>query len=338
MTGKTVDFEYRPRWSGEVFVWRTAGLLVLSCLCGVGLPAASRSTAAEGDESGWQSSSPRPEIAPRFHREAKGGHDGSYRLIIEQSDVAGQHGWWRRSFDIEGGKWYRVTAWRQVARLEHPRRHALMRVLWQDAHGRPVTYERPVVDWFRRPAGRSMAAPEYPPDGTTDPAGWTGLGGVYLAPPAARRMVVELHARWAPGSRVVWSDIHVSSSSPPPPRRVRLAAVHYRPKSGTPEGNRREFAPLIAKAAAQHADLVVLPETLTYFGTHQSYRECAEPIPGPSTKYFATLARRHDLYIVAGLLERDGPRVYNVAVLIGPDGRLIGKYRKVCLPRSEGRP
>ena len=36
-----------------------------------------------------------------------------------------------------------------------------------------------------------------------------------------------------------------------------------------------------------------------------------------------------------GLLERDGHLVYNVAVLIGPDGKVVGKYRKVCLPRGE---
>ena len=38
---------------------------------------------------------------------------------------------------------------------------------------------------------------------------------------------------------------------------------------------------------------------------------------------------------MAGLLERDGHLVYNVAVLIGPDGKVGGKYRKVCLPRGE---
>jgi len=41
------------------------------------------------------------------------------------------------------------------------------------------------------------------------------------------------------------------------------------------------------------------------------------------------------MYIVPGLLERVGPLIYNVAVLIGPDGEVVGKYRKVCLPRSE---
>ncbi|HJZ54864.1 MAG TPA: carbon-nitrogen hydrolase family protein, partial [Gemmataceae bacterium] len=60
-----------------------------------------------------------------------------------------------------------------------------------------------------------------------------------------------------------------------------------------------------------------------------------EPIPGPSTEYFGQLAKQHNLYIVPGLLERDGHLVYNVAVLIGPDGNVVGKYRKVCLPRGE---
>ena len=99
--------------------------------------------------------------------------------------------------------------------------------------------------------------------------------------------------------------------------------------------NRSEFAPLIADAAKQRADLVVLPETLTYFGVGKSYADCAEPVPGPSTSYFGRLAKEHQLYIVAGLIERDGHLIYNVAALLGPDGNLIGKYRKVALPRSE---
>jgi len=93
--------------------------------------------------------------------------------------------------------------------------------------------------------------------------------------------------------------------------------------------------PLLAEAARQKADLVVLPETLTYYATGRKTVECAEPMPGPSTEYFGTLAKKHNLYIVAGLIERDKHLVYNVAMLIGPDGRVQGKYRKVCLPRSE---
>jgi predicted amidohydrolase len=117
---------------------------------------------------------------------------------------------------------------------------------------------------------------------------------------------------------------------------VRLAAVHHQPRGGqTARHKCEQFAPLVAEAAGRAADLVVLPECLTYYGRGVSYAEAAEPIPGPSTRYFAKLAKQHDLYIVAGLIERDGHLIYNVAALLGPDGTLVGKYRKVCLPRGE---
>ena len=120
------------------------------------------------------------------------------------------------------------------------------------------------------------------------------------------------------------------------PRFVRLAKVHLQRKAGkTPQDKREQFGPLIAEAAAKGADLFVLPETLTYYGTGLTYAECAEPIPGPSTDYFAELAKQHDLYVVAGLLKRDKHLIYNVAVLLGPDGAIVGKYRKTTLPRGE---
>ena len=50
------------------------------------------------------------------------------------------------------------------------------------------------------------------------------------------------------------------------------------------------YEPLIAEAARQKADLVVLGETLTYVGLGKKYHEVAEPIPGPSTEYFGALA------------------------------------------------
>jgi predicted amidohydrolase len=115
-----------------------------------------------------------------------------------------------------------------------------------------------------------------------------------------------------------------------------LATVHYRPSGGqSPADNRRQYVPFVEQAAAAHADLVVLGETLTWMGLGVPYADAAEPVPGPSTEFFGKLAKKHDLHIVAGLLERDGHLVYNVAVLIGPDGKLLGTYRKVTLPRGE---
>jgi predicted amidohydrolase len=147
---------------------------------------------------------------------------------------------------------------------------------------------------------------------------------------------VQLHLLWAPHARIEWSNVSLKEVKPPKGRTVRLATVHFQPKGGeTPAGNCRLFAPLIEEAAKKKADLVVLPETLTYYGLGKTPAEVAEPVPGPSTKYFGTLAKKYDMYIVAGLYERVEHLVYNVAVLIGPDGEVVGKYRKVTLPREE---
>jgi predicted amidohydrolase len=135
---------------------------------------------------------------------------------------------------------------------------------------------------------------------------------------------------------VQWSSISLTPTTVPQGRNVRLAAVHYRPTGKSPEQNCREYEPLIAEAARQKADLVVLGETITLVGPRRpKHEDIAEPIPGPSTKYFGSLAERHSLHIVVGLYERDEHLIYNVAVLLGPDGNVIGKYRKTCLPRTE---
>jgi len=99
--------------------------------------------------------------------------------------------------------------------------------------------------------------------------------------------------------------------------------------------NCRQFAPLLEEAARRKADLVVLPETLTATANGLSYPAAAQPIPGPASDYFAALARQHGMYLVIGLVERDRHLIYNTAVLLGPDGALVGKYRKVTLPRTE---
>ncbi|WP_435010238.1 carbon-nitrogen hydrolase family protein [Tundrisphaera lichenicola] len=195
--------------------------------------------------------------------------------------------------------------------------------------------DQPTVAGYLR-GSVGIAETEFPSIHESNTAGWTEVSETYQAPSSATQAIVELHLRWAPEGKVCWRNISLVETSPNPPRKVRLATVHFRPQGGTSAGdNRRMFEPMIAEAARRNADLVVLGETLTYPGLGKAYHELAEKIPGPSTEYFGELARKHDFYIVAGLLERDGTSVYNVAVLIGPDGSLLGKYRKVCLPRGE---
>lgn len=283
----------------------------------------------------WQARSPRDEIRPQFSYERRGGYGDGEQVVIAADDREGLHGYWTRTFQVEGGKHHRFSVRRRIEQVETPRRSVVVRLLWRDDKDRPVQRDEPVVTEYLK-GWKPTAEAEYPADGKTDGEGWTEVAATYLAPKNATKAIVELHLQWAPLGKVTWSAAEFRQVEPPAPRKVRLAAVHYQPHAGkTPAEKCEQFAPLIRKAADQHADLVVLPETLTYYGTGLSFADVAEPIPGPSTDYFGKLAKEHDLYLVAGLVERDRHLVYNVAVLLGPDGKVAGKYRKVALPRGE---
>lgn len=297
------------------------------------------STAADAEATadapdGWQAKSPRDEIRPAFSWRRKSTDSQSLTLTIEADAREGLFGWWEKTFPVKGGRTYRFAARRRAAGVEIPRRALVARVIWQNESGQRVHRDEP--SWASyRPGERPRSEPEFPPDVSSDENGWTNVGAVYHAPQDASRAVVELSYRWAAGGRVDWTDVTLAESDPPPSRKVRLATIHFQPRDGRTNLDKcRLFAPLIQTAADQQADLVVLPETLTVYGG-RTYADCAEPVPGPCTKYFGTLAKKHDLYVVAGLLERDKHLIYNVAVLIGPDGQVVGKYRKVTLPRGE---
>ena len=286
-------------------------------------------------ENGWQSKAPREEISPNFRTEAGTGRGGGECLMIEAPDLEGVAGHWWQAVPVQGGAYYHFSAWRRAEVRDSARRSVGVRVLWLDAQGKSVPSDAPGVPGVLE-GWKFQAEAEHPVDGTPDAQGWTELTGSYAVPKAATQARIELFLQWAPGGKVCWSDVRLDRIEPPEPRKVRLASVHFRPvNGGSPEGNCRLFAPLIEEAASQHADLVVLPETLTYFGLGKKFEECAEPIPGPSTEYFGGLAREHGMYIVAGLVERDHHLIYNTAALLGPDGALVGKYRKVALPRGE---
>ena len=186
--------------------------------------------------------------------------------------------------------------------------------------------------------GRKPAAePEYPPDSPADSRGWTEIAGIYAVPAAATQAVVELHLRWAPGGMVEWGMPSLTETAAAKPRKVRIAVVHFQPRGGSSNAEQcRLYEPLLGEAARQRADLVVLGETLTYVYRKPGIKiaDAAEPVPGPSTEYFTRQAQRHNFYVVAGLVEREGQVVYNTAALVGPEG-LVGKYRKVTLPRGE---
>jgi N-carbamoylputrescine amidase len=120
--------------------------------------------------------------------------------------------------------------------------------------------------------------------------------------------------------------------------RTVIACVQMEPVVGSKQANVDKSARLIEEAAGRGATLVVLPELANsgyVFETREEAFEASEPVPGgPTCERWAALAAKYKLHIVAGICERDGHRLYNSAVVIGPQG-YVGTFRKVHLWGNE---
>lgn len=101
--------------------------------------------------------------------------------------------------------------------------------------------------------------------------------------------------------------------------------------------NRRRLADKIRALSKEGARLIVLQELHEglYFCQTENVDLCslAEPIPGPSTQFYSSLAAETGCVIVTSLFERRTTGLYhNTAVVFDSDGRMAGKYRKMHIP------
>lgn len=103
------------------------------------------------------------------------------------------------------------------------------------------------------------------------------------------------------------------------------------------ETNMTRLAEGIVDLARRGAELIVLQElhnSLYFCQTEDVDRfDLAEPIPGPSTRFFGDLAKALGVVIVTSLFEKRAPGLYhNTAVVIERDGSIAGTYRKMHIP------
>jgi len=116
--------------------------------------------------------------------------------------------------------------------------------------------------------------------------------------------------------------------------RIKIAAVQMEPKLMKIWGNLGSIVSSVIEAADNRANLIVFPEcSLTgyIFSSRQEALSFAETIPGPSTERVASLCQELKVYVIFGLLEKEGDRLFNAVAFVGPKG-LIARYRKNHLP------
>ena len=116
---------------------------------------------------------------------------------------------------------------------------------------------------------------------------------------------------------------------------MRIAAVQMDVTLADIAGNLLRMITKTRETRAAGAELTIFPEcalTGYCFDSIDEARPYAESIPGPSVDKMVALCAELGGFVVFGLLEKEGARVFNALALVGPQG-LIGSYRKIHLPR-----
>jgi N-carbamoylputrescine amidase len=119
-------------------------------------------------------------------------------------------------------------------------------------------------------------------------------------------------------------------------KKYRIALIQMS-CGAEPEANLAKAVDRIVDAAARGASVVCLPELFRtqYFCQREDHAlfDEAESIPGPTTERLGTVAKEHRVTIFAPVFERRSAGLYhNTTVALGPDGAVIGRYRKMHIP------
>jgi len=112
---------------------------------------------------------------------------------------------------------------------------------------------------------------------------------------------------------------------------LKVAMAQMLVEGGRQQDNLARAAARIAEAGRSRAQVVVLPECLDLGWAHPSAGDLAQPIPGAVSDQLCLAAKSAGIYVVAGVVERAGDRLYNAAILIDPSGKILLKHRKINL-------
>ncbi|KAF4918700.1 Nitrilase 2 [Colletotrichum viniferum] len=105
---------------------------------------------------------------------------------------------------------------------------------------------------------------------------------------------------------------------------VKVAAVQAAPVSFDLDKSLEKLSKLTAEAAAAGADLVVFP-----------YFDSAVEVPSPAFDILSETARKHNVLLHVGIIEKAGGTLYCTAVLLDREGKLVYKHRKLIPTAAE---
>jgi predicted amidohydrolase len=112
---------------------------------------------------------------------------------------------------------------------------------------------------------------------------------------------------------------------------VKVALAQFAAAPGDAGRNAARMAALVADAARAGARLVLFPEMSDTAYAPSLFEAKASAWDAPPLAALRAAARDHRVAVLAGLSEKAEGRVFNSLAAIGPDGALLGRYRKAHL-------
>ena len=113
--------------------------------------------------------------------------------------------------------------------------------------------------------------------------------------------------------------------------KVRIGFIQSAPLENDPEGNAKTLLSAIKKLAVKKPDLILIPEFFLGGSKPLAFRPKLAALYARTLDELKTLAKNYGVGIYGSLLEKVGPKYHNTAVLIGPKGEELARYRKIHL-------
>ena len=298
-------------------------LLGIACLCSVTALAQGKANLVPNPEFrvdptgkpiAWQFWSPRLDLQPRA---GVGREDVGSTLRLAAVDFSSFGKWIAKDIPVNAGHFYRFEVLYKPTGIVNERGSVGVMLSWNVPDGKPV--QRDYVDQI-----------------SSAENGWRRAARTLRAPQKASSVTIELWLRWTAAGSVTFKDPRLVEASQPAPRKVRVVTTRIDPSPDrTIEANMRLMADVLDRAGREKPDVVLLTEFFTERLVNGTVHDRSEPISGPLTDALGRKARQYHTYIIAGMLELDGGKTYDTAVLIDRQGRIAGKYRKTHLPLAE---
>jgi predicted amidohydrolase len=245
----------------------------------------------------WRFVTPRPELGLGYSSKQA-------RLILSATGDKHAFGCWQGEAKLEVGLWYRASVRVRIKDIAHPGLSVFAQVAQH--------FLVPSEQWSEETLLEQVFQHSNESDGNK----------------------FELYLRATDRGKVEWFDPKVEKIEKPQSRMVRVATVRFG-DCASPLTLADQCERIITKlddAGAVKADIVCLPEICNVTGVPRSnygHSEIAEEVSdGSYCKLFSAKAREHNMYVLAGIIERQGDHLFNTAVLFDRSGRLVGKYRK----------